>query len=69
MGAWYIYRQVAMSYLYASCQILNIKYLPDVEGESDPKMTKYTVSFSERGVIGIHPHNDNPIVSTIRCDE
>lgn len=50
-------------------RVSNIKDLSNKEGEGELKIPKAKIYFSEKYVIDIHPHNDDPVVITIRCDE
>lgn len=45
-------------------QILNIENLP-----KSMKTPEVVISFSEKYVFGVHPHNDDLMVIEIKCEE
>lgn len=50
-------------------QILNIKYLAYIESKGKTQALEATIAFSKKDETGVHPHNDDPMVITIRCGE
>lgn len=52
-----------------ACQILTKEDLPTSSKIGETKALEVKISFSEKDAICIHPHNDDPIIITIRCDE
>lgn len=50
-------------------QILTKEDLPTGSKIGETKALEVKISFSEKDAICIHPHNDDPIIITIRCDE
>lgn len=50
-------------------QVLNIQDLPKELDEGEPKTPETEIAFSEKGVTGIHPHDENPMVITVTYDE
>lgn len=50
-------------------QVLNIEDLSNKEGGGEPKTSESKISFSKKDAANINPHNDDPVVITVRCDE
>lgn len=49
-------------------QVLNIEDLPKELNQGEPKILQIDINFF-KDTIGIHPHNEDPMVITIRCDQ
>ena len=50
-------------------QVLNIEDLSNKEGGGKSKTSVSKISFSKKDAVNINPHNDDPVVITVRCDE
>lgn len=48
-------------------QILSIEDLPKVNIKGELQAPKSMIAFSEKDATGIHPHNDDPMVITVKC--
>lgn len=51
-----------------ACQILTIEGSPTSSDMAELEAIEYEISFFEKNVADTHPHDDNPVVITVRCD-
>lgn len=50
-------------------QILTIEDLPIDPKKGETKAPEAEISFSKKDEACVHPHNDDPMVITVRCDD